>query len=766
MLAGKINRFTIAILMALPAGVISQSSFAACPSTVGATVTVTDNSCVNFNFSDYPLDTNLTISTGGVVTGANAVRNVDGRSGAIVNDGTISGTTNGIYIDGVSGYSSGNAITSSITNNGFIYTSGRGIFVSDDYGADPYGATITGSIENTNIIDAAYDGIGIYGLGIVEGDINNSGTITGGWYALQAAGAKINGKVVNSGTMVGDWSGILISGDYSATFGPTIVGGLWNTSSTSIIQSPSWAIWIMGELAGGIHNDGVIEETGVGGSYSAIKLANYNGSPFISEIVGGLYNSGTIRSATMQAIELGHANTSIDFITNTGLIEGQTFGITSLGTIGSLNNYQGSFGSGVSALTYAGNLPTFYNMIVNGDQYGQLAVDYSNFTAGNSYSGTMTFGIFGGDAVNGIAASQLKTRVYEDVVTGIVQADYNNTFTNGASFGNFNGVAWVLRDAAWRTTVDPTHRWDLVVFNLGSDAAEPQRAMLEQRQQAIRDGLDYDCKQFDKDGICVSFKARYSSFGDEHEGAGVLTVAKRIDTNLRIGGFIDERVDSNEVNGVQMESGLPMLGAFAAYSSGKDGTGLQARLSAAFEHGTAQISRMDILDPTAHVSGKADVDSFGVAQRLGWGFGLANKAVLTPYLGVRYTEAKRAAYTEDTDNVPFTYDAYGEHRTTGTLGADLNGDLSKNVTYRLGAGLDYDFSNCLDTFNAYSDIEGLGSMTYVSTAEARDLRAFGLAGLGFNIDTTKTLTLDGNVSQMDYGSDLAYSLMAGYQMAF
>jgi len=61
--------------------------------------------------------------------------------------------------------------------------------------------------------------------------------------------------------------------------------------------------------------------------------------------------------------------------------------------------------------------------------------------------------------------------------------------------------------------------------------------MLEERQQAIRNGLDHDCAQFDKDGVCVSFKARYSGFGEEREGAGVLTVAKRIDTGLRVGAF-------------------------------------------------------------------------------------------------------------------------------------------------------------------------------------------------------------------------------------
>lgn len=407
---------------------------------------------------------------------------------------------------------------------------------------------------------------------------------------------------------------------------------------------------------------------------------------------------------------------------------------------------------------FSGKLPDAYNMIVYGDQYGQLDV--------GGHSGQMTFGIFGGDAANGIAASQLKSRVYQDVVSGIDQSSYNNTFTDGASFGSYNGVAWKLTDAEWRSGGNTN--WDLTVLNFGLDLAEPQRAMLEGRQQAVRNGLDHDCAQFDKDGFCMSFKARYSGFGNEREGAGVLTVAKRIDSGLRVGGFIDDRVSSNEVKGVQMKSGVPMFGLFAAYTAHQDGTGFQARIAAAYEHGTADISRSNMLGSASDVTSKAYVDSFGVAERLGWGFGLGNKNVLTPYLGLRYTQAQRSGYEEayspGSVDDPFSYSAYGEHRVTGTLGADFNGNLGKDMTYRLGAGVDYDFSSCLDNFGAYSAL--FGDMTYTNDVTPRAARLFGSAGVGYAVDTNRTLTLDGNISQMDYGSESAYSLIAGYRMTF
>lgn len=511
--------------------------------------------------------------------------------------------------------------------------------------------------------------------------------------------------------------------------------------------------------------EGSITTPDAGGGNSAI--VNRSGNT-ISEIIvastagvsgrwSGIYN------------EWGPA--TIGTITNLGTVTNLNDpyqAIYNEGNIGTINNLQG-VGNEAGALKFSGKLPTSYNMIVYGDQYGQFDV--------GGYSGQMTFGIFGGDAVNGIAASQLKSLTYQNVVTGVDKSAYDNSFntsssitsiygSNGAAFGSYNGAAWILHDATYRESADTA--WDLTVLNFGLDLAEPQRAMLEQRQQAIRNGLDHDCDQFDKDGLCVSVKARASGLGDEREGAGVLTVAKRIDTGFRIGGFIDERVSSNEVNGVQMKLGLPMFGAFAAYSAGKDGTGIQARVSAAYEHGRASISHNNMLGSASTVSGDADVDSLGVAQRIGWGFGIGNKNVITPYLGLRYTQAKRSAYAEAYDagvvDDPFSFSAYGEHRVTGTFGADLNGHINDAVTYRLGAGVDYDFANDLDTFAAYSDL--LGDMTYVNGLKARDKRLFGSAGIGYALEKNRTFTLDGNVSQMDYGSDKAYSLMAGYQMAF
>lgn len=469
---------------------------------------------------------------------------------------------------------------------------------------------------------------------------------------------------------------------------------------------------------------------------------------------------------------------SVDVITNLGLIKSNNgthdveVGLNS--SVGTLNNFQGTSGSGGLALRIKGSMPANYNLIGYGDQYGQLSVLPNSDP--DSPLGTLTFDVFAGDAGKSISGSRLKTRVYENVVTGIEQSDFDNTFTNGVAFGQYNGVAWALATADWRNGTEdafgqtlPTNKiWDLVVLNFGEDLANPQRTTIELRQHAIRTSLDYDCEQFDKDkeNLCITFKARYSNLGDKHEGAGVLIAAKRIDVGLHVGAFIDHSVAENDNDPIRRAERSPLFGLFAVYSGGMDGTGLQARFSAAYEQGTLSISRMNIIDPTTDTRDKVEFEGFGFANKIGWGFGLGNQIVLTPYLGLRKTEAKRATYTEEAADVPMTYDSYGQRRFTGIIGGELEGVLSKGILYHIGVGLEYDFANRLDDFKAYSPIDGLGDMTYSNTTKANVVRGIGEAGLGFILDNDRTVTLEGNLSQMDYGHHVACSIMAGYRMAF
>lgn len=399
-----------------------------------------------------------------------------------------------------------NSTGGSITNNGTISAEQYAIAVTNS-------STLTGDIVNFGLITSSNQHTIVVKGSTLNGSIINNGTISAlssenGKRAIQVeSGATLNGDLINNS---------LISAENGGTFrvnwSATMNGDIVNAFGAEMLSNANYTsnITIGGTLNGNIINDGTIKSTGWDPNDSArvyntsiLVYYDMNGSIFNSKTgeissaygdgikvgpvylpdwtygqanLGGIYNAGLISG--VNGIVVGpecdddyygcdHGPSEIQEITNTGEINGTNYGILNDGVVTTLNNHQGATGSGGSALTYAGNLPTFYNMIVYGDQYGQLDVDYNN------YEGTMTFGIFGGDAANGIAASQLKSRVYQDVVMGVDQSAYDNSFntssaitgiygSNGAAFGSYNGVAWMLTDATWRSGSDTD--WDLTAF--------------------------------------------------------------------------------------------------------------------------------------------------------------------------------------------------------------------------------------------------------------------------------------------------------------
>ncbi|MDP2868408.1 autotransporter domain-containing protein [Methyloversatilis sp.] len=155
-----------------------------------------------------------------------------------------------------------------------------------------------------------------------------------------------------------------------------------------------------------------------------------------------LINTGTIASGVRRAI-VNNGGT-IGTITNTGTVTGPFADITaSGGSIGTLNNLQGAGNAG-GALTYAGDLPTRYNIIINGPgTYGVLA--------GAGAVGATTFGIYD--------TSTVATGTYSGVLTGLGVGNLG-----GATSGNFGGLSWTLNLASGSSTV-----WDLVFAPAASD---------------------------------------------------------------------------------------------------------------------------------------------------------------------------------------------------------------------------------------------------------------------------------------------------------
>ena len=315
--------------------------------------------------------------------------------------------------------------------------------------------------------------------------------------------------------------------------------------------------------------------------------------------------------------------------------------------------------------------------------------------------------------------------------------------------------------------------------NLGPDATNTLAALtangyqvrdaLTQRAAAITNAMDYDCRDFSAQNMCVSFQARYTGFDSMSDGAGVLTAAYRLDQNVRIGAFIDQRAVQGKKTGIDYSGDMPTVGAFLGYTQHPDGTGLQGKLALAGNTGKITATRDASLANTEAGSGKSNLNSWAVGGEVGWGMILGNKVLTTPYLGMRYTDVTRAAYTENTTSdvtSPLSYAGYYQRQTTVTAGVRFAGLLTDVIGYQIGIGGDYDVGRSANHYSGTSAISGLETFSVNTNTTTNRVRANAAAGLSYAIDKTQKLTTSISVRQQAYSAQPSVTAMAGYQISF
>lgn len=281
---------------------------------------------------------------------------------------------------------------------------------------------------------------------------------------------------------------------------------------------------------------------------------------------------------------------------------------------------------------------------------------------------------------------------------------------------------------------------------------------------------DYDCSTFSKHGACLTFQARYSTFNNMNEGSGVFIAAYRLTENVRLGTFIDYRASETEPTNVKLSNDLPTFGAFVGYSQHLNGSGLQGKLIAAVQNGSATVTRDNSLADTEPGSGKGSLNSYMISGELGWGFAVSPSMLATPYVGLRYTDATRGGYTEDTVSgtvdYPVSYSDYSQRLTTATIGVRLAGMLTEKVGYQIGAGIEHDLQQKTSTYSGTSTISGLETFAINVDGVKNRTRGVGSVGMFYQVEKNQRLISNVTFRNQAYTSQNAVSAMAGYQVAF
>ena len=637
--------------------------------------------------------------------------------------------------------------TGTITNEGTISatisssTSGQGAIFNE---AAVTVLTNTGTIENI-VGDSA-----IYNVGGTIDSIVNSGVITNN-YAVDNANAGIFNdnliiNITNEGLIAGFTTGIH---NYNA--GSQISGTILNNG---IITGESYGINNQAGLINAITNLGTISGTGTNSS----GIWNYGS-------IATITNSGTISGDSYGIDNYGSTTlVTINTITNDigGVITGSIAGIGNSGAITTLNNAQGN-------LTYSGNLPNNYNIILGttASTYGKLAV--TSAISWDGVTGKTSFGIYSGS---------VKSTKYTAVISGVTASLLTSSSLTGTYSSGGKSYDYSLDLESGSTDI-----WNLLfpTYYSGPSVANTNQSLVNTasvlqgtytlQNSVIANSFSYDCTVFGANNVCVSAGGRntaVSAANGLNNTSALLIAAYRPHPNYRIGAYADQNLSvSNPGGTVNLGNNTPLLGLFGAWSQRLNGTGAEVKVSAAYGQKNTTITRSVVGSgegASEAGSGSSNLISQGAQVTAKYGFGIMDNVIVSPYVGVRYTQNNMGGYTETTSSsvtAPLTYGALNTNATTALAGVGASYRVIPTVTTFASAGVETDTNTANGTYSATN--ASIGTLTPVNfNANPVKTRPTATVGAYYDIEKNQRLGITGIYRQEAYQAVSTTTVMATY----
>jgi len=468
-----------------------------------------------------------------------------------------------------------------------------------------------------------------------------------------------------------------------------------------------------------------------------------------------LTNNGTISGDTYGIlVHTGVTNT----ITNLGVIRDGYDGLSGIyvgfgGSLTNLNNAQGGNGAtqATTALTYQRVLPNNYSVIVlSSSHYGQLAV-HNSLDAPTPPSGTITFGIHNSSVVS--------RGTYASVLSGITLSNINNIA------GNYNGFTWRLNNSSGTL-------WDLIVT--GASTVDTQQSLVNTasalrntyalQNTVLVNGFSYDCPIFDKNGICLSTGGRYSTTNANSVSttSALLIGAYRLSKQIRLGAYVDQNL-SNSGNTVNLSNSKPMIGLFGVWNEREDGIGTEVKVSAGYGTKDTTITRQSV-GTSETGGGGSTLKTTGAEITAKYNMAMVDRTIVSPYVGIRYTQNRMNSYVEATNSnvtAPLTYSALNTDAVTAIAGVSMKYQLDSALALLASASLESDLSNNHGTYSA-TGITGLTAINF--NANSAKTRATFSAGAHYDIDKRQRIYLTGIYRQEAYRSVNTTAVFATYMV--
>jgi hypothetical protein len=274
----------------------------------------------------------------------------------------------------------------------------------------------------------------------------------------------------------------------------------------------------------------------------------------------------------------------------------------------------------------------------------------------------------------------------------------------------------------------------------------------------------YDCNLFDKNNMCISAGGRYTNIDNpsSNNSAAVVVLGYKVNSNIRIGGFLDQSVNNNTPTGINVSNKNPMMGVFAVWNKNADGLGYQVKIANAYQDKDVTTTR-DVINTSEAGTGKTNLNTQSYVGELSYAFNYQDSTIVRPYFALRYTNIKQDAYTETGVDNPLSYAKLGDRSTTALMGVKLNHALTPRTNLTASLGIEQDINHQVDKLTA-TGVADLTSENFNNNIK----RTRPVASAGAYYAVAKNQRLSGEVyyQQLPFQSTGSATAYVNYMIGF
>jgi uncharacterized protein with beta-barrel porin domain len=264
--------------------------------------------------------------------------------------------------------------------------------------------------------------------------------------------------------------------------------------------------------------------------------------------------------------------------------------------------------------------------------------------------------------------------------------------------------------------------------------------------------------------MCISAGGRYSTVDNpsSNSSAAVVTLGYKVSPNIRIGGFLDQSVNTHSPTGIDISNKHPMMGAFAYWNQNADGLGYQVKLANAYQDKDLSTTR-DVIGTSEAGRGTTSLNSRSYVGELSYAFMYKENTLVRPYFALRHTTIEQDAYTETGVTTPLTYSALNNRTTSALMGVKFKHALTPKTNLIGSLGVEQDLHNKTDRLTA-TGIAGLTSENLSGDLH----RTRPVASIGATYDIAKSQRLSGEVlvQQLPFQSTAGATAYFNYMIGF